>query len=80
MADVKETVVKVVADTTSKSVEEVAAAADASYIDELGMTSIEIFPIISELEDQLDVEIDFAAFLSQATSVNATVAFIEALA
>ena len=79
MADTKDIVIEVVASTINKTAEELAAAADASFTEELGMSSIEIFPIISELEDQLDVEIDFAAFLSEATSVNATVAYIEGL-
>ena len=79
IAAVRNIVVKSVADAINKTTEEVAAQADASFSDDLGMTSVQIFPIISDLEDQLDADIDFASFLAQATSVNKTVDFVAGL-
>lgn len=68
-----------VAEVIGSTPEEVAAAPEASLIGDLGMTSIQIFPLISELEDQLDVEIDFAEFLTKAKTVGGTVEFIASL-
>lgn len=79
MADVeiiRDAVVKAVASVTKMSEEEVASQPDASFSNDLGMTSVEFFPIISELEDALGIEIDFAGYLNNATSVNATVEYL----
>ena len=79
MAKTVDIIISEVAAATNKSTEEVAAVADSSFVDDLGMTSLEIFPLISKLEDEFDIEIDFADFLSKAGSVNAAVAFVDSL-
>ena len=78
-AQIKDIVVAAVAQASDRTVEEVEASADAAFFADLGMTSIQVFPLISELEDQLDVEIDFADFLTQAKTVNQTVTFVAGL-
>ena len=78
-AVVRSTIVKTVADAIDKTAEEVEAQADANFSDDLGMTSVQIFPIISDLEDQLDTAIDFSAFIAEATSVNAAVDYVSGL-
>ena len=78
-AQIRSAVLQAITNVTGKTAEELEAVADASFADELDMTSVEFFPIISELEDALEIEIDFAGYLNNATSVNATVSYLESV-
>ena len=78
-AQIRSAVLQAITSVTGKTAEELEAVADASFTDELDMTSVEFFPIISELEDALEIEIDFAGYLNNATSVNATVSYLESV-
>ena len=75
-AEIRDAVVAAIVKVTGRPAEEVAARPDARFAEDLGMTSVEFFPIISELEDSLGIEIDFAGYLNNATSVNATVEYL----
>ncbi len=49
---------------------ELASKLDERMIEDLGMTSMQIFPLIGELVDQFDIDIDYAEFLNNVHTIN----------
>lgn len=79
MPTVKDNVLKVTEEATGKSEEELEANLDADLNDDLKLTSLEYFPILSGLEDTYDVDIDYADFLTKVKTLNQAIAYVEAL-
>lgn len=74
--EVKNTVVKILAEVTEKDPQEISENLAASLKDDYKMTSMEYFPLISGLEEELNIEIDYSAFLLKAITVNDCIDFI----
>ena len=77
--DIRHVVIGIIAETLDITPGEVDAKADASFTDDLEMTSMQYFPIISALEEALGVPVDFADFIDQAHTANEAVSFAEQL-
>ena len=77
--DTRQIVYEVIAEALEKTPEEVEELADASFADDLAMTSMQYFPVIAQLEERLGVEVGFADFIDQAHTANEAVSFAEQL-
>lgn len=73
---VEEIFAQVLAKLTSKTEEEILADIDLAFNEDYGLTSMEYFPLIAELEDRLDLEIDYSEFLTKALNVRSGAAYI----
>lgn len=79
MASVKETVLNAASAATGKGTEELEANLDKDMSTDLGLTSLEYFPILSQLEDTYDIDIDYSDFLTKVKTLNQAVSYMEAL-
>lgn len=61
---------------TSKTKEELLANPELKFNEDYKLTSLEYFPLIGELEDQLDLEIDYSEFLTKALSIKSGIDYI----
>ena len=71
--------VTIIANILNKTEDEMLAKLDAKFKEDFEMTSLQYFPLISELEDKLDIEVDYSDFLTRALTVNDGVDFILAI-
>lgn len=60
----------ILAEVIARPREEIIANPNAKFSDDLGMTSVEYFPLICTLEEKLNVDVDFSEFLMSAHSLN----------
>ena len=73
---VAETFVSVLAQIIEKPEAEVAANPGASFKEDYGMTSLQYFPLISEMEEKFDIEMDYSGFLLKALTVQDGIDFV----
>ena len=76
---VQSAVVELLAAVTEKSVEEVTAHLDDSMHDSLGVTSVQLFPLLAGLEEQFDVEMDYAEFITNVKTAREGIAYVSKL-
>ena len=69
-------ITSILSDLLEKPQEELAANPDADFIKDYQMTSLHIFPLISRLEDRLDIALDYSEFINRGNSINSTVEFV----
>ena len=74
--EVRQAVIENVADIFMKSQEEIEANMDASYIADFAATSLDTFPLVSELEDRFDVELELHEFQASVGTPNETVGYV----
>ena len=82
MADnkkVKEVYVKLLAEITERSQEDVMGHLDDNMHDALGVTSVQLFPLLAGLEEELDIEMDYAEFITDVKTANEGIAFVSNL-
>lgn len=48
--------------------------------EDLNMTSVQLYPLISSLEDELDVELPFYEFVNQAETISAAIDYVDGVA
>lgn len=75
-SQVEEIFVSILSKLTSKTKEELLANTELTFSEDYKLTSLEYFPLIGELEDQLDLEIDYSEFLTKALSIKSGVDYI----
>lgn len=73
---IETTVIGIVAQCTKKDVSEIEKQKDARFKEDLSLTSMEYFPIIAELEEQLNIEVDYSDFLNKALTVNDCIRYV----
>lgn len=76
---VQSAVVELLAAVTEKSAEEVTAHLDNSMHDSLGVTSVQLFPLLAGLEEQFDVEMDYAEFITNVKTAREGIAYVSKL-
>ncbi|MBP3399632.1 MAG: hypothetical protein J6K75_07740 [Erysipelotrichaceae bacterium] len=59
-----------------KSEEELAECKDSRMIEDLGMTSMQLFPLIGALVDEYDIDVDYADFLTNVHTVNEGIDYV----
>lgn len=74
--DLAASIADIVSNVTKRPVEELVAQRDASFSADFGMTSIQMFPLISEIEERFGVDTDYAEFLNDAVSINTTATYV----
>ena len=77
---VEQAVVDLVCRLLDKGHEEIEKRQDESLVDGLGMTSMQLFPLIGTLAEEFDVDINYADFLAQAHTINESIAFVVSVA
>ena len=73
---VTETFVNTLSTILEKPAEEIRANLGASFKEDYGMTSLQYFPLIGEMEDVFDVEMDYSGFLMNAKTVQEGIDFV----
>ena len=74
--DTLSAIIDIVAQVTKRSPEDLVEQCDAHFSEELNMTSIQLFPILADIEERFDIDIDYSEFLAKATSINKSAAYI----
>ena len=62
--------INIIAKILEKPKEDISSSLDASFRDDFAMTSVEFFPLIAELEEVFDFEIDYHDFLVNVHTIN----------
>lgn len=79
MADkntVKNTFINLLAESAGKDVATVEANLDSNMHDALGVTSVELFPLLAGLEETFDIELDYAGFITDVTTANEGIDYV----
>jgi len=71
--------VDVISNVLKKPKEEILSNLDAKFKDDFKMTSLQYFPLISQMEEKFDIEMDYSAFLRNVRTVNEGVDFMLAI-
>lgn len=77
--EIAELVIAEVADVFSLDKNYVAEHPDLNFRTDLGATSLQYFPLITELEEKLDIEMESHAFQSKAATVEAAIQYVTSL-
>ncbi|MBQ9066907.1 MAG: acyl carrier protein [Clostridia bacterium] len=79
MADrnrIKDTYVKLLAESIGKDTATVEANLGNNMHDALGVTSVELFPLLSGLEEAFDIELDYAGFITDVQTANEGIDYV----
>ncbi len=76
---VQSAVVDLLAAITEKSTEEVTKHLDDNMHDSLGVTSVQLFPLLAGLEEKFDIEMDYAEFITNVKTANEGIAYVDKL-
>lgn len=71
------TILSTVAEVFSMDEEALKQNMDIKLIEDLGATSVQFFPIIAALEEELDIEIQYQDFRREAKTINKAIDFVE---
>ena len=74
--DILSAIIDIVAQVTKRSPDDLAKQCDAHFSDELDMTSVQFFPILADIEEKFDIDIDYSEFLAKVTSINTCRAYL----
>lgn len=73
---VTQSVIRNVADIFMKDEDYIAQNPDLNYLSDFAATSIDIYPLVSAFEDELDVELEYHDFQNNARTVSETVDYL----
>lgn len=73
---VRNSFLSILAQLLGKTEEELGECEDSRMIDDLGMTSMQLFPLIGALVDEYDVDIDYAEFLTDVHTVDDGIEYV----
>ena len=71
--------VELLAAITEKSAEEVTEHLEDNMHDSLGVTSVQLFPLLAGLEEQFDIELDYAEFITDVKTAKEGIAYVSKL-
>ena len=74
--DTLSVIIDIVAQVTKRSPDDLSQQCDAHFSDELDMTSVQFFPILADIEECFDIDIDYSEFLAKVTSINTCTAYL----
>jgi len=74
--DILSAIIDIVAQAVKRSPDDLSKQCDADFSGELGMTSVQSFLILADIEERFDIDIDYSEFLAKATSINKSAAYI----
>ena len=73
---VKDVYVDILSQSTGKGREEVLQHLEKNMHDVLGVTSVELFPLLSGLEETFGIELDYADFITNVESAKDGIEFV----
>lgn len=73
---VKTTYINLLAESIGKDAATVEANLDANMHDVLGVTSVELFPLLSGLEESFDIELDYAGFITDVSTAKEGIDYV----
>lgn len=73
---VRDAVIELIAVVKEKTAVEISANLDASFEKDYQFTSLEYFPLLSGLEEKFDIELDYAAFLTDIHTIREAIDFV----
>lgn len=76
---VKEIYVRLLTEITEKPEEEVMSHLEDNMHDALGVTSVQLFPLLAGLEEELDIEMDYAEFITDVKTANEGITYVSNL-